>query len=222
VPPKKARKPKRLSSDLGSVAQLDVGLLDVMALNKPGEPGTLAGDLLTAVRASGADQAAALDALARHRLLVTPWVAVPEVGKKVAKLRHTAVGRSVLEEGFPILCRYALRLAWDDVAHEVAQEDLHALAGSLHTRTMAYLVNFLDDVAEHPDSAATVIAHAPRRDREEWLTKTLDLRRWLGPGWKRRVSTMLGCSPGALRKASPSARQAGRAPLRIKRVISGT
>jgi hypothetical protein len=65
---------------------------------------------------------------------------------------------------------------------------------------MSYLADFVGAVADDPESPAKVIEHAPRRDRERLLMATVDLRALLGSGWKRRISTMLGCSPGALRK----------------------
>jgi hypothetical protein len=104
LPPTHVRSPP-------SVAQLDVAMLDAVGLDKPAERGTLAGDLLAPIDApSAADQTAALDALARPPL-VGPGMAVPEVRAKVAALRHTRAGHIVRNEVYPVLYRWALRLA---------------------------------------------------------------------------------------------------------------
>jgi len=154
---------------------------------------TLAEDLIAAVRAPGRRElSAALVALAGHPLLVSPWVAVPEVRAMVAALGNSAAGRLVRRDVFPLLCRFALRLAWAEVSPQPAA-DLYATAGRLHTRAMAHMVGLLRTVADDPDSFANVIEHALPRDRELLVSELL------GSSWRAKRAAMLGCRPGTLR-----------------------
>jgi len=169
---------------------------------------TLGQDLVDAIRlrqgrriSEGRDRAALLEALARHPLLVAPWVADPEVRRQVALWPHTPNGRIVLDVVVPILCRFALRLAWDEVAVPLDESvplgvAAHQVAAELHTRAMAHLVRFLAEV--EPDSAVKLAAIRPA-DRERTLSAMLTLERVLGPGSCHRRAIMLGSTPGALR-----------------------
>jgi hypothetical protein len=192
------RKRTKLDRELARAPVWNVGEWGAAVWGEAEHASTLAEDLLAAIRVpEGPARAALLEALARQPLLVTPWVAVPEVQRKVSALSRTPEGRRVQDVVVPILCRFVLRLAWDEVAPHPGA-DLHQVAGELHTRAMMYLVNFLDDVGDDPASIARV-AEIPPRERERVLSAMLDLKRWLGPGWRRRRATMLGSTPGALR-----------------------
>jgi hypothetical protein len=163
-----------------------------------GYEGTLARTLRAAIRApSGTDLADLIARLSRERLLVTPWMAEPELRSRVAALRWTPDGLVVREQVFPMLCLFALRLAWDEVAPR-PEMDLYRVAHDLHSHAMTHLMTFLDQVAEDPASAARAMS-APRRHREYFLAGVLDLRRALRPGWRRRRAIMLGVTLGALR-----------------------
>jgi hypothetical protein len=171
---------------------------------------TLGQDLVDAIRIrqgkrtpADRNQAVLLEALARDPLLVSPWVADPEVRQKVSLFHHTPNGRVVLEVVVPILCRFALRLAWDEVVVPLDGNEkvpfavvVHQLAAELRTRAMAHLVRFLAEV--EPDSAVK-LAEIPPADRERMLSGMLRLRDLLGPGWRRRREAMLDCKAGALR-----------------------
>jgi hypothetical protein len=142
------------------------------------------------------DRAALLEALARHPLFVSPWVADPEVRRKVSLFRHTSNGRIVLDVVVPILSRFAIRLAWDEVAVPLEDADPHRVATDLHARAMAHLGSFLAEI--EPDSV-TRLAAIPHRERERVLSQILDPARLLGRGWRRRLEVMLNCTAGALR-----------------------
>jgi hypothetical protein len=166
---------------------------------------TLGADLVAAIgirqgkrklTPEGRTQAALLEALARHPLLVSPWVADPEVRRQVSLWRHTPDGRIVLDVVVPIICHFAIRLAWDEVTVPQEDADPHLVAAELHARAMARLVSFLAEM--EPDSVARLAA-IPPRDRERMLSGMLDLPRLLGPGWRRRRDAMLRCRAGALR-----------------------
>jgi len=144
----------------------------------------------------GRSQAALLEALARHPLLVSPWVADPEVRRQVSLWRHTPSGHIVLDVVVPIVRRFAIRLAWDEVTVPLEDADPHQIAAELRARAMARLVSFLAEM--EPDSVARLAA-IPPRDRERMLSGMLDLPRLLGPGWRRRRDAMLKCTAGALR-----------------------
>jgi len=186
---------KKLDQELRATgAEWNIGAWDDAKFPSP-----LAEDLHIAIGAQNSPALAkALHRLALHPLLVAPWVADPEVRQKVAALRHTHAGRVVRQDGFPIFCRYALRLAWDEVAPRPGA-NLEFVGHELRTRAMAHLVDFLDQVGDDPESAAHVIETRPVRDRERWLIGVLDLEKALGPGWRRRRAIMLGSTPGALR-----------------------
>jgi hypothetical protein len=185
----------------------DLGEWDVADWGEAVPERTLGQDLVEAIHLpegsrtpEGRDLAALLEALARHPLLVAPWVAVPEVRQKVSELQHTAEGVLVRERGFPILCRYALRLAWDEVRPR-PEMDVHVVAHELHTRAMVHMVYFLDEIAgDEAASAAAVIRAIPRSRLESMLVGCLtNLEQHLGPGQRRRLAAMLACTPNALR-----------------------
>jgi hypothetical protein len=119
-----------LDRELGKGAAWDLGEWDTGEWASP----LLDYLLLAAIQApKRPEQAELLEKLSWQPLLVARWVAVPKVRRKVTALGHTPEGRIVLDVVVPILCHFALRLAWDDLAPQ-PQANLHQLAHALHTR----------------------------------------------------------------------------------------
>jgi hypothetical protein len=171
---------------------------------------TIAQDLCRAIRTQESSERAVLLArLSREPLLVSPWVAVPAVRAQVAELGGTHAGRVVRRDIFPLLCQFALRLAWRDVAPEPGAA-VTVVAARLHTRAMAYMVELLRSVADDPENFAALVTHGPLRDRS-WL-----LLEALGGPWRARQAVMLDCTPEALRtrrwRRKRDARSKGRIP----------
>src|SRR5262249_20598576 len=182
---KRTRRQSRLDRELARSPVWGLGEWNTAQWADAVSERTLGQDLVEAIHLpdgsrtpEGRDLAALLEALARHPLLVTPWVAEPEVRRQVSLWRHTPNGRVVLDVVVPILCRFALRLAWHEVA-PTAAADPHQVAADLHTRSMAHLVPFLAEV--EPDSAVKLAAIRPA-DRERTLSAMLRLEGLLGPG----------------------------------------
>jgi hypothetical protein len=179
----------------------DVGQWDTATWAEAVQERTLAEDLVDAIRArqgkpipEGIESGALLEALARHPLIVTSWVAVPAVRMAVAGLRVTPEGRRARQHVFPHLRTYALRRALSEVAPKPdADYDVYAVARRLHTRAMAHMVDLLRRVSEDPEAFANIIEHAPPRQRDLLLLDNL------GPAWRAQTAMILGVGRGAVR-----------------------
>jgi hypothetical protein len=204
----RARREQRraaFANRLGTPGRFGIGRLDCMRLDSAGERGTLAGDLLATFEAkTPAERAAAVDALAQHPELVSTWVAVPEVRGLLARLHKKPGGPIVKREMFPLVRRWAVRLAWDELAVQDAAQDrgpgwFLRYGRRFHTRAMVPVVKLLGEIADDPEPFATAVALANKlllrpHERELLLLKLL------GERWRRRVAIMLACGPNALRK----------------------
>jgi hypothetical protein len=132
----RARRPTRLERELARAPVWDVGDLDSADWGEAVQGRTLAEDLVAAIRApEGAERTALLETLARHPLLVSPWVAVPEVRARVAELGGDSDGPRARRFAFPYLCRFALGRAWDEVSPQPGA-DVHDVARRLHPRAI--------------------------------------------------------------------------------------
>jgi hypothetical protein len=203
----RARREQRraaFAKKLATPGRLDIDRLDSMRLDSAAERGTLAGDLLATIEAkTSAERAAAVDALAQHPELVSTWVAVPDVRGLLARLGKKPGGPIVKRVIFPLVRRWAVRLAWHEPAVRAAAQDRDPgwflrYGQRFHTRAMVLVVELLREIADDPEPFAAAVALANQRwvrppDRELLLLMPL------GDRWRQRVAVMLACGPKALR-----------------------
>jgi hypothetical protein len=191
-----------LRAKLGEGGTMGLAVMGQWHMGAAAAPGMLAGAFLAVVTATTKNEREeAFTAMAAHPELVSTQVAPPRLRSALGELVQTAVGQRLRAVIFPMILRYALRLGWTDVVAETrtndAVRDAHAFMQRLHTRAMVHVVTLLTAVVKRP-LAFVETADAPglRRSQREYLLADYLASR--NPEWRRRMETMLSCTPQAL------------------------